>query len=292
MSAVAAEPATRMPPAIDDGTAAFFDGLRGIGARGDDDIDLPAAALLLARCARPDASPAPYERHLEQLTADVEDYGAGSSDVVGQHEALVQVIARRYGYAGTAASFETLDAANLMRVVDRRAGLPVALGILYIGIARRLRWRAVGVDFPGRFLVRLEAEGERRLIDPFDQGVAIDAAGLRKRLKDLAGEDAELKPSYYDSMSARAVLLRLEGNIRVRLVAQQRWEEAAAVVARMLLVAPANAALWREQGMLQARMDHVQAAIASLEESLKRCDEEPARYRTSALIQELRRRLP
>ena len=160
------------------------------------------------------------------------------------------------------------------------------------GSARRLGWQAVGVDFPGRFLVRLEAAGERLLIDPFDHGVAIDAAGLRKRLKDLAGDDAELKPSYYESMSARAVLLRLEGNIRVRLVAQQRWEEAVSVVARMLLIAPTNAGLWREQGMLQARMDHVQAAIASLEESLRRCDEEPARYRTSALIQELRRRLP
>ncbi len=267
------------------------DALRAVGAADDDAIDLAGTALLLARAGRPDTAAEPYRRHLEQLVADVGDYAGRGDELERRHEALVQVIARRYGYAGTLEAFDTLDAANLMRAIDRRSGLPVTLGILYIDVARKLGWSAVGIDFPGRFLVRLEAGGVRRMIDPFDLGGAVDAVGLRKRLKELAGEDAELKPQYYNAMSARAVLLRLEGNIRVRLVAQQRWEEAAAVIARMLLIAPADAALWREQGMLQARLDRVQAAIASLEESLRRCDEEPARYRTSALIQELRRRL-
>jgi regulator of sirC expression with transglutaminase-like and TPR domain len=270
--------------------------LRAVGSQDDDDIDLAGAALLLARAGRPEAPPAPYLRHLEQIVIDIGDYAGpaakGGDELARRHEALVQVIARRYGYAGTQDAFDQLDAANLMRAVDRRSGLPVTLGILYIDAARKLGWQASGIDFPGRFLVRIEAMGERRMIDPFDQGVEVDAAGLRRRLKDLAGEGAELKPHYYAAMSARAVLLRLEGNIRVRLVAQQRWEEASALVARMLLIAPGDAALWREQGMLHARLDRVQAAIAALEESLRFSTEEPARYRTSALIQELRRRLP
>ena len=266
--------------------------LRAVGDVGDDAIDLAGTALLLARASRPDTPPAPYLRHIEQLVADVGGYAGKTADLAHRHEALVQVIARRYGYGGTAEAFDTLDGANLMRTVDRRSGLPVAIGILYIDAARKLGWQASGVDFPGRFLVRIEAGGERRIIDPFDHGIEVDAAGLRRRLKDLAGDDAELKPAYYAAMSARAVLLRLEGNIRVRLVAQQRWEAASAVVARMLLIAPGDAGLWREQGMLHARMDRVQAAIAALEESLRCSTEGPARYRTSALIQELRRRLP
>ena len=177
-----------------------------------------------------------------------------------------------------------------MRVIDRRAGLPVALGIIYIDVARKLGWLACGVDFPGRFLIRLEAGNERRIIDPFELGEAVDAQGLRRRLKDLAGDDAELRPSYYGGMSARAVLLRLEGNLRVRLAASERWKEVADVIERMLLIAPEDAELWREQGLAQARLDRVHAAITSLEESLKRCTEDPARYKTSALIQELRQR--
>jgi len=86
-------------------------------------------------------------------------------------------------------------------------------------------------------------------------------------------------------------LTRLQANIRVRLVAEQRWAEAAEVVERMLLVAPENPILWREQGVLQARMDRVTAAIASLEESLRHGGPDPDRYETSALIQELRQRL-
>ena len=266
------------------------EGLAKIGHQTDDEIDLGGAAILSARATRPEPEPEPYLRHLEQLRDYTEDYASGALDLDSRHEALVQVIAKRFGYAGTDQSFETLDSANLMRVIDRRAGLPVALGIIYIDVARKLGWLACGVDFPGRFLVRLEAENERRIIDPFELGEAVDAQGLRRRLKDLAGDDAELRPSYYVGMSARAVLLRLEGNLRVRLAARQRWKEVAGVIERMLLIAPEDAELWREQGLVQARLDRVHAAITSLEESLKRCTEDPARYKTSALIQELRQR--
>ena len=267
-------------------------GLGTVGSQQDDEIDLAGTAVLLARASRPEIAPEPYERHLQRLIQEVGDYAGQEPDLDRQYEALVQVIARRYGYAGTEREFDTIEAGNLMHVIDRRAGLPVALGVLYIDAARKLGWSANGVDFPGRFLVRLDAGGERRIIDPFDKGVSVDAVGLRHRLKSLAGEEAELRPDYYAAMSARAVLLRLEGNVRVRLVAAQKWQAASEIVERMLLIAPDSAMLWREQGMLQARLDRVHAAIASLEESLRRCDEEPARYKTSALIQELRQRLP
>ncbi len=270
---------------------AVMDALGAIGRAEDGDIDLAGAALLLARAARPEPSPEPYRRHLEQLESEVADYAGRDQSLTRRHEALVQVIARRHGYAGTQRAFSTLDGADLMRVIDRRSGLPVTLGILYIDVARKLGWDASGIDFPGRFLVRLEAEGERRIIDPFEMGEAVDAVGLRRRLKEIAGNDAELKPSYYRALSAREVLTRLQANIRVRLVAEQRWAEAAEVVERMLLVAPENPTLWREQGVLQARMDRVTAAIASLEESLRHGGPDPDRYETSALIQELRQRL-
>jgi regulator of sirC expression with transglutaminase-like and TPR domain len=275
---------------VSDG-GAVLDALGAIGRADDGDIDLAGAALLLARAARPDRSAEPYRRHLEQLEGEVADYAGRDQGLARQHEALVQVIARRHGYAGTQRAFSTLDGADLMRVIDRRSGLPVTLGILYIDTARKLGWTASGIDFPGRFLVRLEADGERRIIDPFEMGEAVDAVGLRKRLKEIAGSDVELKPAYYRALSAREVLIRLQANIRVRLVAEQRWSEAAEVVERMLLVAPDNPALWREQGVLQARMDRVSAAIASLEESLRRGGPDPERYETSALIQELRQRL-
>ena len=266
-------------------------GLEEIGQNSSEKVDLGRAALMLARVSRPETKMAPYIRHFERLAVAVREYAAGAIDVSTQHEALVQVICRRFGYTGTLQRLDILEAANLMRVIDRRTGLPVALGIIYINVAQKLGWSACGINFPGRFLVRLEAGHERRIIDPFEQGQALSSQELRWRLKNLAGENAELKPDYYDSMTSHAILLRLEENRRVRLIAGQCWESAIQTVEGMLMIAPNNADLWREKGALQALLGHKHAAIESLEKSLQHSVCDTNRYTSSAMIQELRQSL-
>ena len=265
--------------------------LKEIGLASSDEIDLGNAALMLARASRPDTEIAPYLRHFEQLRSGVDEYAGNAIDLSTQHEALVQVICRRFGYTGELKLFDALEAANLMRVIDRRAGLPVALGIIYISVAQKLGWSACGINFPGRFLMRLEAGCERRIIDPFEPWQAIDTQGLRRRLKRLVGKNAELKPCYYDPLTSRTILLRLEENRRVRLIASQRWEEAGQAVESMLMIAPNNAGLWRERAFLEARLGRPCAAIESLEKSLQYCAEDSNRYAASAMIQKLRQGL-
>ena len=45
--------------------------------------------------------------------------------------------------------------ADIIQVVDRRRGLPVALGIIYLHLAREMEWDAYGLNFPGHFLFGL-----------------------------------------------------------------------------------------------------------------------------------------
>ncbi len=265
--------------------------VKEIGRTPGDFIDLGRAALVLAQLARPKCAISPYLRHFEKLEQNVADYANGALDLSSQHEALVQVINKRFGYTGTLRSFDMLEAANLMRVIDRRIGLPVALGIIYISVARKLGWFAYGLNFPARFLIRLDANGERRIIDPFENGKAVSSKDLRCLLKNLVGEKVELKPSHYSPVSLHSILLRLEENRRICLVASQRWKEAEQVVESMLLIDPTNANLWREKASLQRRLGHIYAAIESLEESLQYCSEDASRYATSTMIQELRQSL-
>ncbi len=265
--------------------------LREIGRTPGDSIDLGRTALLLAQTAQPHSKIAPYLRHFEKLKKDVADYANGACDLSSQHEALVQVIYKRFGYTGTLRSFDTLEAANLMRVIDCRNGLPVALGIIYISVAQKLGWSACGLNFPARFLIRLKANSEQRILDPFESGKKIGPKGLRRLLKSLVGEMVELKPSYFSPVSPRSILLRLEENRRIRFVASQRWEEAEKVVENMIMIAPTNANLWRAKASLQKRQGYIYAAIESLEESLKYCSEDNSRYATSAMIQDLRQSL-
>lgn len=265
--------------------------LQGLRNIEDQDVDLAAAALDIAGLHRSVPTLSPYIRHLENLTQEVSAYAGENPTVDRAAEALIQVLARRYGYGGDEDSFGDLEAANLATVIDERKGLPVALGIIYIQTARAQGWSAGGIDFPGRFLVRLEIDAERRILDPYDDGRPLESKDMRSLLKVGVGAEAELTPDHYKEIGNREILLRLENSLKVRHLRAERFDEALRVIETMLLFAPETSSLWREAGMIHARLDHIREAISSLEEFLRLDTSVESRYSASILLQDLRSRL-
>ena len=260
----------------------------------DGQVDATEAALLLASLRRPRAPVERYRRHLRRLAGEVGAYAGGDGEQAGldlRAEALVQVVAKRYGYHAEDEDEDDPDCATLTRVIDNRQGTPVALGMVYVHVARTLGWPAAGIDFPSRFLVRLEHGAAGLILDPSAGGRSLAAQDLRGLLKGATGNDAEMTPDHYRPASNRDMLLRLHGDYKARLLRRERLEEALEAVETMLLFAPGVARLWREAGLLNARLERVEAAVASLEEYMNCTPADAARYRTSVLLQELRGRL-
>jgi regulator of sirC expression with transglutaminase-like and TPR domain len=257
----------------------------------DDDasVDLGEAALALAAFERPDRAMAPYRAHLDDLATEV---GAACVDSDGgtaaQVNALRAVIVERYGYAGDDETYDDVRNANLMWVIDRRRGLPVSLGILYLHCARRLGWDMVGLNFPGHFLLRLDHQGVRVILDPFNGGNLLNAMDMRGMLKAAAGNAAEMRPDYYQPVSARDVLLRLMNNIKLRHVASDDVPRALGVLERMRLFAPDEPSIWRETGLLEAHLGNRAAAVEALETFISLSDNDRLRRHAAVLIQELK----
>jgi regulator of sirC expression with transglutaminase-like and TPR domain len=200
------------------------------------------------------------------------------------------VIVGRYGYQGDTLTYEDLQNADLMRVIDRRKGLPVALGILYIHAARAQGWDVAGLGFPGHFLVRLAAGG-RAILDPFHGGQVRDATALRELLKAIGGNDAELAPAHYAPVSDRDVLLRLRNNVKLRLVESRQLGKALAVIEDMMLFAPAQPDLLREAGLVNAQLGNHKAAVEQIERFMVVAPDEAQRQQAARLVQRLRAQL-
>ncbi len=261
--------------------------LREIGAQADQAIDLAEAALALAWLDRPRVEPERYRHHLALLVREV----AAVDRLDRRVAALNQVIIGKYGYDGDRLTYEDLQNANLMRVIDRRKGLPIALGILYLHAARAQGWEAHGLNFPGHFLIRLDGDGRRVILDPFNRGRICDTPALRQLLKAAAGLDAELEPAHYAPVGNRSILLRLQNNIKLRLIRDRCWARALEVVEAMLLFAPDEPEPWREAGILSSRLGHLGRAVECLRTSLELQPDAAARHATATLLQRLRKQL-
>lgn len=265
--------------------------LAGLAAAGADGFDLVTAALSLAVAHRPRLDIEPYLRHVGGLAEEVAAYAGPTPDCALAAEALRQVVALRYGYGAGDADAVVAEECDLARVIDSRAGTAEALTLLYLAVADRLEWPARGVDFPPRPMVRLSWAGQRVILDPVDRGRIVSAEHMRALLKADAGLEAELTPLHHRDMDRRTVLLRLQRFAKLRFLRQERLAEALTTVEATLAIDPDSASLWREAGLLNARLDDVPAAVAALEEYLRRGGGDAQRQRATALLQELRGRL-
>ena len=270
--------------------------LSAFGASADADIDLAEAALLLASFDRPEVRLDDYRQRLANLVQDL----AGERDRVGAAESatlagraaiIAATIAGRHDFTGDRETYDDLANANLISVIERRRGLPVTLSIVYIHAARALGWSMEGLNFPGRFLVRLGAPDGRAVLDPFDGGQIRDAVALRELLKLGAGASAELAPEHFTAAGNRDILLRLQNNIKVRLVQADQIEAAVGALERMLLIAPREPLLWLEAGGHYARLGNLRSAIESAERCRGLAADERLRRRAEALLQELKGKL-
>ncbi|TAJ30962.1 MAG: tetratricopeptide repeat protein [Reyranella sp.] len=266
--------------------------LRDLCAGDGERLDLLEAALALSVLRNDDVLDLPpLRQHVAAMSAAVADLVRRRG---ATPESLAEVIAQSYAYRGDSETYDDLQNADLARVIERRKGLPVALSILYLHVARAQGWHAEGLAFPGHFLIRVEIDGARHVIDPFHDGCVRDAADLRQLLRQVLGPDAELKSEHFDPVFDRDVLLRLENNVRLRLVKREDWAGAAQSLDRMLAIAPDQPELLFEAGQLNSRLDKRRAAIAAFERFLAVVGSQGdagLRQRATALLQELRRGL-
>jgi len=263
--------------------------LREIGTRSDDDIDLAEGALALAALDRPGVALDRYRDHIALLADDVGDALSGKG--VTLSDALNNVVLKSHGYCGDMLTYDDIQNANLMSVIDRKKGLPVALGILYLHAARAHGFAADGINFPGHFMIRIGEDGARLIIDPFNEGIERSVVDLRELLKATAGMEAELAPEHYAAVGNRDILVRLQNNIKARHERAGRPEDALRVVEGMLMFAPDMIPLWREAGVIYARIGNLGAAIEAFQTIIERADTDAARHDAAAIVQKLKSRL-
>ena len=270
---------------------AHYAALQTAGEARDEDMDLAGAALALALLDCRDQSAAPYHEHLAAIASAVGGACAAAEDIGARAAALAMVISGQFGYAGDQENYHDMQNANLIRVIDRRRGLPVALGILYILAARAQGWDCAGLNFPGHFLIRLELGPARRILDPFNGGGVVEIAQLRRLLKDVAGDGAELRPEHYQPISDRDVLLRLLNNIKGRALQADDLPRAAGILLRMRLVSPGTAYLCYEHGAVHARLGNVPEAVEAMAACAEQAEDARLRQYAEQALKQLRLRM-
>ncbi len=234
--------------------------LKEAGRAGDGDFPLLEAAIACAVHEDPERDPDTardlarfgVERLTERLAQE------------SPEEALAEAMAGDLRLGGDLFTYEHPDNADVVAVATRRKGLPVALGVFYLHVARKCGLTVQGVDFPGHFLLRIETAEGPLAMDPFSEGRVVLPSELTRRAL-----HAGLTPNVADRLdrlmapaSDRDVLIRLQNNIFARASNARDFPRAERAALRRALLDPADHRPWLDvaaaregQGALAGAME-------------------------------------
>ena len=239
--------------------------LRLLGQAGDGSHDIARAALMLSALDHAGRDLDPYFAHLADIAEHARSDARLATNAEDGARSLAALLVGRYGYDGDRLAYDDPQNAYLIAVIDRRRGLPVALGILYLHAARAAGFESSGLNTPGHFLLKIALRGTQALIDPFNGGAAIDRESLGA--PPAMGSPAPEDPRLAEQVGDIEVLLRLKNNLKLRALQTGERVRALEIAKRMVLIAPRRADLWLEL----ARFNEAAGALGAAQKAYEAC---------------------
>lgn len=131
---------------------------------------LEDAIFVLARMENPTLRTGEYKRKIDRFATMVDDDLRYELDDSKKMHILLDFVFRELNFSGNQKNYYSPDNSFLHRVIDRRKGLPISLGLIILFLARRLDLPFYGINMPIHFMLKYKGEKEEFLIDPFDGG--------------------------------------------------------------------------------------------------------------------------
>jgi len=259
-------------------------------SRADGEIDLARACLQIAEDVYPGLDVDGYlgeiERFAKRLRARLAPDAALEDRVIALNEFLFGDL----GFCGNADNYYDPRNSYLNEVLDRRAGIPLTLSVLYMEFGWRIELPLAGVSFPGHFLVRLPMRGGTLVLDPFAGGVPQSGDELRERLRRVVAVADLPLDQFLEPASKRQILARLLRNLKGIYREKDNPERLLQVLNRMIIVAPEAAGERRDRGYVYQRLECWRPALQDLTEYLEREPDATDVHEVRASVMELSRR--
>lgn len=239
---------------------------------------LDLALLSVATLEQPELEEEPVLKELDALAERVREKGCGSSSTTPplnlQLSALRDVLSREEGFTGDRERYFCPENSFLQQVLQRRRGLPITLGCLYIEVGRRVGVDIFGINFPGHFLIGAREGSELFVLDPFHGGHSLDTEALETLLSRMA-PDLELCPALLAPATVEQITWRVLSNLRRVYLKDHDVERALGVVELMLTLAPDHPGELRTRAQLCAKLGAFKAALRDVERCLELTPDAP-----------------
>ncbi len=228
-------------------------------------LDLVEASLVIDVEDNPTIEIGHYLGQVNDWSEAVRQRLEGSRDVERIVEAINRLLFDEEGFHGENDDYYDPRSALLSETLERHAGLPMTLSVLYIEMSRRVGIEVSGVALPGRFLVKFSGAFGQIVVDPFDGGRVLSNIELQQLLDDVYGGGVRLREHHLRSFTAKEILARELAHLKSAYLARRDLPHAAASIDRLLILDGNDAWELRDRAAVAMQMHAYNTAIECFE---------------------------
>jgi regulator of sirC expression with transglutaminase-like and TPR domain len=248
---------------------------RRIAGMRDEDVSLAEGALWIAASEYPGLAIDDYLACLHDMAAKLRGRLRADIATADKLMALNRYLFDELGFSGNSDDFYDPRNSFLNEVIERRVGIPITLGVVYIEIGRRIGLGLHGVSFPGHFLVKCALRDGIVVLDPYSRGVSLDADELQQRLR-AAGSpgdvDGAILAHLLGAASNKEVLGRMLRNLKGIYVERADWLRALSASERVIALLPDDAGEeYRDRAGIYLKLECIRAALGDFNTYLRQC---------------------
>ncbi len=255
------------------------------------EVELATGALLIAQSEYRELNIENYLHQLDEMADTVRERIQGTTLPEQHITELNRYLFQEKGFTGNTDNYYALGNNFLNFVLDKKTGIPITLGVVYIEVGRRAGLPLVGVNFPGHFLVRYQREHLDILLDVFENGSFMCENALRAKLQETHGESVPLESSMLTEATDKEILARILRNLTRAYTLLENYDKALTAAERITWLLPNAAADYRLLGYLQYKNHAYGEGIAAFETYLQLADAPPDATAVERNIQHLQKLL-
>ncbi len=257
-----------------------------------EDIPLTEAALAIGQDVDPRLDLVTAQSAIDRLAATLKARLPADAGQVHKLRLLNRYFFHELGFAGNANDYYDPANSYLSKVLERRRGIPISLGVLLMEIGQQVGLPLRGVSFPGHFLVKLKVRAGDLYLDPMT-GESLSREQLEERLSEFfesargAGQAgagaAPVDPAVFElalgqairEASSREILARMLRNLKGIYHGRNDYPHLLEVQNRLVVLLPDQHEERRDRGLVYAQLECPRAAVDDLTAFLERVPDAP-----------------
>ena len=227
--------------------------------------NLLRAALLLAELDNKEIRAEDYAVRVDVMAEDIRTQLPVDSDEQQRLLALDDWLFEDNGFRGSQQQYYASSNSYLNEVIDDREGLPIALSVLYMELAKRLDLKILGIGLPGHFIVKFtptDPELKAEWIDVFNRGKRLTDDDLNRHLRERG---LRMTPAFLEPQSTKQIIERMIRNLLGLAEGDRNDRRVLRYLELLVGISPDNPEFRAKRMEMRARTDHPEAAMEDAE---------------------------